>query len=165
MTIAVGERLPEVRLVLCSEDGGSPITTGSFFAGKKVALFSVPGAFTSTCSETHLPGFLARADDLKAHGVDEVVCTAVNDAAVMSAWARAMHAVGHISMLADGSGDLARAMDLELDGRGFGMGIRSKRYAALVNDGVVEYLGVEPGRDVGVSSAEAVMAELRGAAG
>ena len=164
MAIAVGDRMPEVGLDVWRGGRGERVTSGAFFSGKRIALFAVPGAFTSTCSEVHLPGFLARADDLKAHGADEVVCTAVNDAAVLGAWAQATGAAGHITMLADGSGDLARELGLELDGRGFGMGMRSRRYAAVVNDGVVEYLGVEPGREVGVSSAEAVLAALRSAA-
>ena len=162
-SVAKGDRVPDVRLQLSTAEGSSTVGSREFLAGRRVVLFAVPGAFTATCSETHLPGFLALADDIKAQGVDEVVCTAVNDAAVLGAWARATGAAEHIVMLADGSGDLARAMGLELDGRGFGLGMRSRRYAAVINDGVVEYLGVEPGREVGVSSAEAVLAALRAA--
>lgn len=163
--IAEGERLPDVGVDLWTAEGGKRVTTGDFFAGKKIALFAVPGAFTLTCSEIHLPGFLVRADDIRAQGVDDVVCTAVNDVAVLGAWARATGATDHITMLADGNGDLARALGLELDGRGFGAGMRSRRYAAVVNDGVVEYLGVEFGREVGVSSAEAVLAALQATTG
>lgn len=161
MTVAVGDRLPVVRLDTWTESGGRQAVTDAFFAGRRLVLFAVPGAFTSTCSEVHLPGFLARADDIKALGVDEVVCTAVNDVDVLAAWGRASSAADHITMLADGSGDLARALGLELDLSAFGMGIRSRRYAAVIDDGVVKYLGVEPGREVGVSGAEAVLAALR----
>jgi len=160
MQIAVGERLPEVGLKLWTEEGGRQVTTESFFAGRRIVLFAVPGAFTSTCSERHLPGFLALADEIKAQGIEEIVCTAVNDVDVLGAWAGATGAADRVLMLADGSGDLARALDLELDLRRFGMGIRSRRYAAIVDGGVIEYLGVELGRDVGVSGAEAVLSAL-----
>ena len=160
MPLGVGDRVPVVKLVQVAGSEMQPTSTAVFFAGKKVALFGLPGAFTGTCSETHLPGFLERADDLAAEGVDVIACTAVNDAAVMAAWAKATGAVGHIIMLADGNGDLARALGLELDLRVAGMGVRSRRYAAVINDGVVEYLGVESGREVGVSGADAVLAAL-----
>jgi peroxiredoxin len=137
------------------------VSTDEFFAGRRIALFAVPGAFTPTCSDTHLPGFLARADDLRALGVDEIACTAVNDIFVLDAWSKATASADYITMLADGNGELARALDLALDGTGFGMGWRSRRYALVANDGVIEYLGVEDGRDVGVSSAEAVLAALK----
>lgn len=152
-----GDRLPDVQLTLWRKGKSRPVSTAEHFAGRRVALFAVPGAFTPACSDTHLPGFLVRADDLKAQGVDEIVCTAVNDVFVLAAWAEATAAADHIAMLADGSGDLARAMGLVLDGTGFGMGLRSRRYAAVVEDGVITYLGVEPGREVGVSGAEAVL--------
>jgi len=161
MPIAIGDRIPEVTLALCSAAGMRPVTTSEYFAGRRVALFAVPGAFTPTCSDTHLPGFLARADDLRRLGIDEIACTAVNDAHVMRAWAQATGAAENLSMLADGSGNLARELGLELDGRGFGMGMRSLRYAAVLDDGVFVYLAVEPGRGVDVSGAEAMVAWLR----
>ena len=160
MPIAVGDRIPSTQLSRLVDGRVSAISTDDFFAGRRVALFAVPGAFTPTCSDAHLPGFLAHVDDLEANGVDLVACTAVNDAFVMEAWARVTGAENRIVMLADGSGDLARALGLELDASRFGMGSRSRRYAAIVVDGVVEYLGVEYGREVGVSSAEAVLAAL-----
>ena len=148
MTIEIGDRLPSVELIRPTADGVERTTTDEFFRGRRVALFAVPGAFTQTCSETHLPGFLVRADDLAASGVDEIACTAVNDASVLAAWGRASGSDGFITMLADGNGELARALGLELDGTAFGMGMRSRRYAAVINDGLIEYLGVETGPGV-----------------
>ncbi len=161
MPSAVGDRIPSLTLNRMTPEGIRPISTDEFFAGRRVALFAVPGAFTPTCSDTHLPGFLTRADDLGALGVDEIACTAVNDIFVLDAWSKATHSGDYITMLADGNGDLARALDLALDGTGFGMGERSRRYALVANDGVIEYLGVEAGREVGVSSADAVIAALK----
>jgi len=160
MTVEVGSKMPDAELREFTSDGMQKVPTSELFAGRKVVLFAVPGAFTPTCSDTHLPGFLVRYDDLQAQGVDEIVCMAVNDAFVMTAWGKDRNAAGYIRMLADGNGDLARAMGLELDASGFGMGQRCKRFAAIVDDGVVSYLGVEPAGEVGVSSAEAVLAAL-----
>lgn len=160
MTIQIGDRVPEATLRRWTDDGMQTISTGELLGGKKVVLFAVPGAFTPTCNDTHLPGFLVHSDEIKARGVDEIVCVAVNDAFVMAAWAKATNAGDHILMLSDGNGELAAAMGLALDASGFGMGGRSKRYAAILDDGVVSYLGVEPGKEVGVSSADAVLENL-----
>jgi len=160
MTLQVGDTMPDAELREFTSDGMQKIATSDLFAGRRVVLFAVPGAFTPTCSDTHLPGFLVRFDDLKAQGVDEVVCMAVNDAFVMTAWGKDRNATDYLRMLSDGNGDLARAMGLELDASGFGMGRRSKRFAAIIDDGVVRYLGVESAGEVGVSSADAVLAAL-----
>lgn len=143
MTIKVGDRLPEARFTVMGADGPKPVSSSDLFKGKTVALFAVPGAFTPTCSEQHLPGFLAHADALRAKGVATVACTAVNDVFVLNAWAKARGADGTIAMLADGNGDFARALGLDVDLTAFGLGTRSQRYAMLVEDGVVKYLSVE----------------------
>ncbi len=161
MSVSVGDSIPEVSLRRKTADGVEPVSTSRFLAGRNVVLFAVPGAFTSTCSDVHLPGFLTAADSLGEAGADEIVCVAVNDASVMDAWGRTSGAAGHITFLADGNGELAEAMDLELDLTIAGMGLRSRRFAAVVRDGVIEYLGVEPGREVGISSAAAVLEFLR----
>ncbi len=158
MTIAVGDRLPEGTLFRRSDEGVQAVPVRDVFAGRRVVLFAVPGAFTPTCSDTHLPGYVMHAAELKAK-VDAVVCVAVNDAHVMRAWSRANHADA-IEMLSDGNGDWTRALGLTLDLTGTGLGIRSRRYAALVEDGVVGQLWLEPGRGVTVSGAEAVLAAL-----
>ncbi|WP_353228653.1 peroxiredoxin [Novosphingobium sp.] len=159
MTIAVGETLPDIKLVKATADGLEPVQTSNYFAGKKVVLFSVPGAFTPTCSAKHLPGFVDHAADFKAAGIDEVACTAVNDPFVMKAWGAASGSAD-VTMLADGNGDLAKALDLVMDGTGFGLGIRGQRFAAVINDGVVEQLHVEAPGDFKVSSAEYVLEHL-----
>ncbi len=160
MTIQVGERVPEVTLRRWTDDGMTTVTTSDLLDGKKVVLFAVPGAFTPTCSDTHLPGFLLKSDEIKAKGIDTIVCVAVNDPFVMASWGEALNTGDHILMLSDGNGELARAMGLELDASAVGLGQRSKRYAAVIDDGVVRYLGVEPAREVGVSSADAVLQDL-----
>ena len=160
MTIEVGERLPAGSFQTMSREGVVPMTTEEVFAGKKVVLFGVPGAFTPTCSDTHLPGFLARVEDFAARGVDTLACLAVNDVFVLEAWARQAGAAAHILMLADGNGEYARALGLELDLSGFGMGRRSSRFAAVVDDGVVRVLNVEEGPGVDGSGAEAILAAL-----
>ncbi len=160
MTIAIGDTVPAATLNTLTADGVRSISTAELFGGKKVVLFAVPGAFTPTCSDAHLPGFLVRAGEIKAKGVDTIACVSVNDAFVMDAWGRDRGAGEEILMLADGNGDFARALGLELDATGFGMGHRSRRYAAVVDDGVVRMLGVEDGPGVGVSSAEAVLKAL-----
>ena len=157
--IAKGDRIPDVTLVKATEAGPEKVQSGEYFAGKKVALFSVPGAFTPTCSAKHLPGFVDKASELKAKGVDEIVATAVNDAFVLGAWNKASGSPD-ITMLADGNGDFAQAVGLTQDLGFLGLGTRSKRYAMIVDDGVVKYLGVESGPDVGPSGAEAVLANL-----
>ncbi|MCC7252209.1 peroxiredoxin [Hyphomicrobium sp.] len=143
MSIKVGDRLPEATFTVMGEDGPKPASSGDLFKGKKVVLFAVPGAFTPTCSEHHLPGFVGHADDLKAKGVTTIACTAVNDVFVLNAWAKARGAQGAITMLADGNGDFAKALGLDIDLSKFGLGTRSQRYAMVVDDGVVQYLAVE----------------------
>jgi peroxiredoxin len=143
MTIAVGDRLPEAKFTVMTEEGPAPKTTAEIFAGKKVALFAVPGAFTPTCNNNHLPGFLDNADAIKAKGVDEIICVAVNDIFVLSAWARATGAEGKITFLSDGNGNFTKALGLELDGSAMNLGLRSKRYAMIVEDGTVKTLNIE----------------------
>jgi peroxiredoxin len=161
MTIKVGDKLPSVTLRQVTPEGPKEISTDEFFRGKKVALFAVPGAFTPACSQRHLPGYVEKATDIKAKGVDEVACVAVNDAAVMTAWGKDQRCEGKVSMLADGSGDLARALGLELDLTKMGLGVRSKRYSMLVDNGVVKSLNVEaqPGQ-VETSGADAMLRSL-----
>ena len=159
MTISVGDRLPEANLIKVGADGPEPVTSTTFFAGRRVALFAVPGAFTPTCSARHLPGFVEKDGDLKAKGIDEVACTSVNDAFVMGAWAKSAAAEG-ITMLADGNGQFADALGLSFDGAKFGMGKRSQRYSMIVNDGVVEQLHVEAPGEFKVSSADYLLEQL-----
>lgn len=159
MTIETGQKLPEATLVKVTESGPDQVTTGAFFSGRRVALFSVPGAFTPTCSARHLPSFVDKAAELKAKGIDEIAATAVNDPFVMGAWAKAGGAEG-ITMLADGNGEFVQALGLEMDGRKFGMGIRGQRFSMVVNDGVVEQLNVEAPGEYKVSSAEHMLAQL-----
>jgi len=141
---------------------GAPrdVTVGELFKGRRVVLFAVPGAFTPTCSMKHLPGFVTDADKIRAKGVDEIVCVSVNDAFVMDAWGKASAAAGKVRMLADGNGDFTRAVGLELDASGFGMGKRSQRYGMVVKDGKVEQLHVEPGPGLNVCSAESMLGKL-----
>ena len=161
MAIQAGEKLPaDLKLKEMGESGPKDVTVGDVFGGKKVVLFAVPGAFTPTCSAKHLPGFLEKADDLKKKGVDEIVCLSVNDAFVMGAWGDNQKASGKVRMLADGNGDFTKAVGLTLDGSGFGMGLRSKRYAMVVENGVVKHLAVEAPGAFEVSSADAVMKAL-----
>jgi peroxiredoxin len=159
MTISVGDKLPDVKLVKATADGPEAVQSGDYFAGKKVALFSVPGAFTPTCSAKHLPGFVDKAAELKARGVDEIACTAVNDAFVLGAWNKDAGS-SDITMLADGNGDFAEAVGLTMDGSGFGMGKRGQRFSMVVNDGVVEQINVEAPGDFRVSSAEHMIGQL-----
>jgi peroxiredoxin len=159
MTIAIGDKLPDVKLVKVTESGPDAVQSSDYFAGKKVALFSVPGAFTPTCSAKHLPGFVEKADELKAKGIDEIACTAVNDAFVMGAWNKASGSE-NITMLADGNGDLAEAVGLVMDGSGFGMGKRGQRFSMVINDGVVEQLNVEAPGQFEVSSADHMLGQL-----
>lgn len=160
MTIKVGDRLPEATLRTMTAEGPQAKTTSDIFAGKTVALFAVPGAFTPTCSAKHLPGFRDQADALKAKGVDAVACVSVNDVYVMGAWAKDQGVGDKVTLLADGSGDFTRALGLEMDASKFGMGLRSKRYSMIVNDGVVESLNVEQPGQFEVSSADYMLAHL-----
>ena len=159
MAISVGDKLPEVTLVKATESGPEQVSSNEYFAGKKVALFSVPGAFTPTCSARHLPGYVEKAQDLKAKGIDEIACTAVNDAFVMGAWNKAAGSAD-ITMLADGNGDFAEAVGLTMDGSGFGLGKRGQRFSMVVDDGVVTQLNVEAPGDFSVSSAEHMLGQL-----
>ena len=161
MTVSIGDMIPEISVRRKSSDGVETVSTVEFFRGRTVVLFGVPGAFTPSCSDVHLPGFVVSSDSLKAAGVDEIACIAVNDAFVMAAWGHSSGAADHITFLSDGNGELAVGMGLELDLNAIGLGVRNRRYAALVRDGVIEYLGVEQGREVGVSSAGAVLEHLR----
>ena len=160
MTIAVGDSLPAATLVRMTDDGPEKVEAKDFFAGRRIALFSVPGAFTPTCSAKHLPGFIDKADALKAKGIDEVVGTAVNDAFVMGAWGKSAGADGKVTLLADGNADFVKAMGLEMDGSAYGMGTRGKRFAMVVDDGKVEKLFVEAPGEFRVSSADHMLAEL-----
>ena len=156
----VGDKIPEVALRRMTADGPKPVSSTEVLGTGKVVLFAVPGAFTPTCSDYHLPGFVIRADEFKAKGVATVACVAVNDAFVMGAWGTAQNVGDDILMLADGSGEFARAMGLEFDLSAGGLGVRSKRYAAVIEDGTITYLGVEAAPGLSVSSAESVLAEL-----
>jgi peroxiredoxin len=159
MTIQTGEKLPTATFMKMGPDGPQPLSTEDIFAGKRVALFAVPGAFTPTCSAKHLPGFVEKAAMLKARGIDDIACVSVNDVFVMGAWGQ-QDGSADIHMLADGNGEFAKAIGLELDGSGFGMGQRSQRYAMVVDDGTVEKLFVEAPGEFKVSSAEHVLSEL-----
>ena len=161
MTINVGDRIPSVTLKQLTSEGVKEFTTDEIFRGKRVVLIAVPGAFTPACSQRHLPGYVDKATDIKAKGIDEIACVAVNDAFVMGAWGRDQKAEGKVRMLADGSGDFTRALGLELDLSKGGLGMRSKRYSMLVDDGVVKSLNVEqqPGQ-VDISGAEAMLKAL-----
>ena len=160
MTIQIGDRIPDMTLTKATDEGPQPIQTGEYFAGRKVALFSVPGAFTPTCSARHLPGFVERAEELQGKGVDEVACVSVNDAFVMGAWGKQAGAEGKVTMLADGNGDFADALGLSADFSKFGMGKRGQRWSAIVDDGVVSQLNVEEPGAFSVSSAEFLAGQL-----
>lgn len=160
MTIKVGDKLPSATLVKATENGPDQVSTDDFFAGRKVALFAVPGAFTPTCSAKHMPGYVDNAEALKAKGVDEIACVSVNDAFVMDAWGKASNAGDKVTLLADGNGQFAKELGLEMDGSKFGMGTRSQRYSMVVNDGVVELLNVEAPGEFKVSSAEHLLGTL-----
>jgi glutaredoxin/glutathione-dependent peroxiredoxin len=159
MTIAVGQQVPDVKLMKAGESGPEPVQAADYFKGRRVAVFSVPGAFTPTCSAKHLPSYVQNADALKAKGVDEIACTAVNDAFVMGAWGRA-DGSADVTMLGDGNGDFAQALGLTMDGSGFGLGQRGQRFSMVVNDGVVEQLNVEAPGEYKVSSAEHMLGQL-----
>ena len=159
MSIQAGDRIPEANLTTMTDDGPRPLSTADIFGGKKVVLFSVPGAFTPTCSARHLPGFVDNAEEILGRGVDTIACMAVNDVFVMNAWGKSADA-GRILMLADGNGEFTRALGLELDATGFGMGQRSQRFALIAEDGIVTDLFVEAAGEFRVSSAEHVLSNL-----
>ena len=160
MTIQVGDKIPDAKLWKMTKDGPKPITTSEIFDGKKVVLFAVPGAFTPGCSNTHLPGYVVNYDDIKAKGVDTVACVAVNDAFVMGAWGEAQNAE-NLLMLGDGAAEFTMALGVDLDMSPHGLGVRSKRYSMIVNDGVVEAINVEPdGAGIDVSTAENILKQL-----
>ena len=159
MTIQKGDRLPDVPITIAASDGPKPTTTGEYFAGKRVALFAVPGAFTPTCSAKHLPSYVDKAKDLKGKGVDEIACISVNDPFVMAAWNKA-DGSQDIVMLADGNGEFTDKVGLSFDGSKFGLGKRSQRYSMIVNDGVVEQLNVEAPGEYRASSAETMLDQL-----
>lgn len=160
MTVSIGDKLPSTTIVKATANGPEAVSSDAFFAGRKVALVAVPGAFTPTCSVKHLPGFIDKAADLKAKGVDEIAFTSVNDPFVMGAWAKASEGGDTVTMLADGNADFARALGLTFDGSKFGMGERSQRYSMIVDDGVVKQLNVEAPGEFKVSSAEYLLDQL-----
>lgn len=157
MTIKEGDKIPAVKV---KNSDMSDVTTDELFSGKKVVLFAVPGAFTPTCSNQHLPGYIEQADAMKAKGVDEIICLSVNDAFVMAAWGEDRGAGDKVRMIADGNGDLTKAIGLEMDGSGIGFGLRCQRFAAIVDDGTVTKLAVEEPMKFEVSAAEAILAAL-----
>jgi len=159
MAISVGDKIPDVALVKATGDGPEQVSSSDYFAGKTVALFSVPGAFTPTCSVRHLPGYVEKAAELKAKGIDEIAATAVNDAFVMGAW-NAAAGSEDITMLADGNAEFAEAVGLTMDGSSFGMGKRGQRFSMVVEDGIVTKLNVEAPGDFSISSAEHLLAQL-----
>jgi peroxiredoxin len=160
MAIKVGDKLPDVQIFTFTDKGPAPVKTAEFFAGKTVAMFALPGAFTPTCSAKHLPGFVEKQADLKAKGVDTIACLSVNDAFVMGAWGKAQDAGDKVTMLADGNAEFTKALGLEMDGSKFGMGTRSQRYALVAKDGVVKALYVEAPGAFEVSSADHMLKNL-----
>ena len=160
MAIQAGDKMPAGVFGIMTESGPGAISTDDLFSGKKVVLFSVPGAFTPTCSNNHLPGFVDHADEILAKGVDTIACTAVNDVFVMNAWGKDRGVDDKVMMLADGNGDYVKALGLELDATGFGMGLRGERFAILVDDGVATHIAVEAPGKFEVSSAEAILEKL-----
>ncbi len=161
MAIKAGDRLPNVKLTVMGKNGPEPVDTKDYFAGRRVALFSVPGAYTPTCHKKHLPGFIAKADEIKSKGVDVVAVTAVNDIFALDAWVKELGGGGKIETLADGSAIFAKALGLDLDLTEPGLGVRGKRYSALIDDGVVKWINVEENSsEATVSSAEATLARL-----
>jgi len=160
MTIAVGDSMPAGEFVVMGADGPEKLQSDALFSGKKVVLFSVPGAFTPTCHAKHLPGYVEHAAALKARGVDTIACLAVNDVFVMSAWGQASGVGDSVVMLADGNGTYTKALGLELDGSGFGLGTRGKRFAMIVDDGKVSALHIEPPGQFGISSADSILEQI-----
>jgi peroxiredoxin len=160
MTIAVGDRIPDVTVQIPTAEGPKRVQTSELLGSGKVVLFGVPGAFTPTCSDYHLPGFVLRSEDLEAKGVSTVACVSVNDAFVMGAWGEAREVGDKVMLVADGSADFTRALGLDVDLSGGGLGVRAKRFAAIIDDGVVTDLAVEDGLGLDVSTADAVLAKL-----
>jgi glutaredoxin/glutathione-dependent peroxiredoxin len=158
--VKVGDKVPSAKLKQMSAEGPKDVSTDELFSGKKVAVFALPGAFTPTCSARHLPGFVEKAEELKKKGVQAIACVSVNDAFVMDAWGKAQNVGDKVLMLADGNGDFTRAMGLEMDGTGFGMGKRSQRYSMIVDNGVIKQLNVEQPRAFEVSSADHMLKQL-----
>ena len=161
MTIAVGDCIPNCTLSVMGSEGPAPVSTADLFNNNKILMFAVPGAFTPGCSMTHLPGYVANADKIKEMGVDGIICLSVNDAFVMHAWGEAQNSNDSIVMLADGNGEFTQMLGLEMDASGFGMAMRSQRYALIAEDGNITHLNIEDGPGVDVSSAETMMALLR----
>lgn len=159
MTIQVGDNIPQATLKVMGDNGPEDVSTTDLFANGKVVLFAVPGAFTPTCTATHLPGYVVHADDIKAKGVEKIICMAVNDAFVMDAWGKSQNAE-NLTMVADGNGEFSKALGLTMDASGFGMGQRSQRFALVTDNGKVTHLAVEEGGALKVSSAEAILAAL-----
>jgi peroxiredoxin len=160
MAITVGDKVPDVAVQTMSDNGPQTVQTLDLLSRGKVVLFAVPGAFTPGCSKIHLPGYVAQAEELRAKGVDTIACISVNDAWVMDAWGKAQGVDDKVLMLADGSGEFAKAMGLEFDGSGFGLGLRSRRYAAVIDGGIVTELEVEPAGGVDVSSCDNILTKL-----
>lgn len=159
MTIKVGDKIPSATVFLMTQDGPKGVSTEELFAGKKIVMFAVPGAFTPTCSQAHLPGYVVHADTLKAKGVDAIYCLSVNDPFVMKAWSQASNAEA-ITMLADGNGSFTKALGLEMDVSGAGLGIRSQRFALIADNGVVSLLNIEAPKEFKVSDAETILKAL-----
>ena len=160
MTIKVGDKMPSGTLTLATKDGPQKISAEEYFKGRKVVLFSVPGAFTPTCDAKHLPGFVERAGDIRSKGVDKIACLSVNDAFVMKAWGKSQNTDDKVDMLADGNAEYTKALGLDMDASGFGMGVRGQRFSLVVDNGVVKQLNVEPKGEFKVSSAEHVLTQL-----
>jgi len=160
MTIAVGDRVPDVPVKLVGDQGAETVSSAEVLGKGRVVLFGVPAAFSPTCSDVHLPGYVVRGDELRAKGVDNVFCVSVNDHFVMAAWARSQGVGDRVVLLADGNADLARAMGLDIDLSAAGMGVRNRRYAAVIENGVVTHLALEERTGLDVSSAEALLAEI-----
>ena len=160
MSINVGDTVPNISFTTMTAEGPGPISYDDLFAGKRVALFSVPGAFTPTCSLQHLPGFIEKASELTSKGIDTIACMAVNDVFVMDAWGKSQNAEGKVLMLADGNGEFTSAIGLELDASGFGMGRRAQRFSLVINDGLVEILNIEDGGEFRVSSCDFMIDQL-----
>jgi len=160
MTIKAGDKMPSGAFKTMTAEGPKEVSTDALFAGKTVVLFSVPGAFTPTCDARHLPGYLQHFDALKGKGVDTIACMAVNDMFVMNAWGKSSNVGDKVLMLADGNGDYTRALGLELDARGFGMGMRGQRFAIIAKDGVATHVNIEAGGEFKVSAAEYVLGQL-----
>ena len=160
MTIQVGDNIPEATMMQMTAEGPAPVSTADLFGGKKVVLFAVPGAFTPTCSAQHLPGYIDQADALSGKGADSILCMSVNDVFVMDAWGKDRGAGDKVQMIADGNGDFTRALGLELDGSGFGLGQRSQRFSLIAENGVITHLNLEEGGEFKNSAAEVALEQL-----